>query len=532
MVQPPVLDGNPFTQNVVARLEEFFSETSAWFRGLWDIGAVLALKELLEVAEAPSAILPETVKWLRDDLAGSCLKDDPGVERGIRRELLQLLVGDFGRGEKFALRRLLTRLERSYLECCSGEIQKHIELTAQGKKGHLSVERTSRAIATHLLSLGYSKSRLSGWLRHQARDPGTTVTLVDLVAKAGELAAAQPRKFVVLVPVLGTVDQRQAAPEIWRSARTVREWLRTRGLPRAMLRQSGGWLFEIDALDPFAASEKAAELADRLAARLLIGDRRHLRDLNRAFIDGDTRSFPLRRRRRVEVRSLQRQAQLFTTNLDGGGRVDAAFELLAQMEGALVAAAAAGWAAIEALLIDAGNSKVSSGDRLANLVACSFPRAELTLLAAQVDPKSALGAELAVLGRDNRARAKVMARALKEAAATRAPLPWPDQRQVAAAERITKLVVQPKTIDDLVKHATRVFRRLYRQRNMVVHGGFTKTVALDASLRTAAPLLGAGMDRIAHSWFVERVEPLELASRANARLPLVESSDDIVDLLE
>jgi hypothetical protein len=70
-----------------------------------------------------------------------------------------------------------------------------------------------------------------------------------------------------------------------------------------------------------------------------------------------------------------------------------------------------------------------------------------------------------------------------------------------------------------------VLRRLYRQRNIVVHGGTTASVAMDATLRTAAPLVGAGLDRIVHAKLIAQVTPLELAARAANSLELV--GDDI-----
>ena len=67
----------------------------------------------------------------------------------------------------------------------------------------------------------------------------------------------------------------------------------------------------------------------------------------------------------------------------------------------------------------------------------------------------------------------------------------------------------------------------------MLHGGKTGAVGLRSSLRNAAPLVGAGMDRIAHAWFVEGLEPVQIAARAGVRLATVGASDapDIVDLL-
>jgi hypothetical protein len=79
-------------------------------------------------------------------------------------------------------------------------------------------------------------------------------------------------------------------------------------------------------------------------------------------------------------------------------------------------------------------------------------------------------------------------------------------------------------LKDIESYTTAAFRRLYRQRNLVLHGGITNGVALPASLRTITPLVGAAMDRIAHAWYVDNLSPLELAARARISLDTVGSS--------
>ncbi len=73
-------------------------------------------------------------------------------------------------------------------------------------------------------------------------------------------------------------------------------------------------------------------------------------------------------------------------------------------------------------------------------------------------------------------------------------------------------------LKDIESYAADTFQGLYRQRNLVLHGGRTSAVALRACLRTAAPLVGAGSDRIVHARYVEQLRPLELATRAKISL--------------
>lgn len=71
----------------------------------------------------------------------------------------------------------------------------------------------------------------------------------------------------------------------------------------------------------------------------------------------------------------------------------------------------------------------------------------------------------------------------------------------------------------------RVFRRMYWLRNLILHWGKTDAVALRAGVRTTAPLVGEGMDRIVHAYFKNQIQPLELAAFAKVGLNKVNAAD-------
>jgi hypothetical protein len=115
---------------------------------------------------------------------------------------------------------------------------------------------------------------------------------------------------------------------------------------------------------------------------------------------------------------------------------------------------------------------------------------------------------------------------------TRTPTKYSDN---PAAQRMADLVQDPRPVLNDVAGAFRIaLRRLYRTRNIILHGGATQGVALEASLRTAAPLVGAGLDRVVHAAYAEDLAPLALAARAEVALQLVngETGLSVVDLLE
>jgi len=248
------------------------------------------------------------------------------------------------------------------------------------------------------------------------------------------------------------------------------------------------------------------------------------------LVAGEKRAFALTRRtRKVHVRALERESQIYATS--DPSIVDAAIELLAPLQASSPSAAVAGgWAAIEALLSEPGDHGIAA-ERLASLVACSFPRAELTYLSYIITKiPQPLSTDLQACA-TNRDRCERLLTAIH----TNEPLGLSKPSDLAAVDRMRSVAADPHTrLQDIMNHAATAFLRMYRQRNLVLHWGKTDAVALRASLRTAAPLVGAGMDRIAHAWFVQKTRPIELAARARMALAVVGSraGTNCIDLLD
>jgi hypothetical protein len=159
---------------------------------------------------------------------------------------------------------------------------------------------------------------------------------------------------------------------------------------------------------------------------------------------------------------------------------------------------------------------VLAADRLAALVACSWPRAELTTIARNRmwKVKDGFSSELERLAtnKDRCDRLVVELRAQRS-------LTYPFRSDHAAAHRMEHLLGDPASVlNDVRGHARESVRRLYRQRNLVLHGGRTRGVALEATLRTVAPLVGAGLDRIVHAYLTANADPLQTAARAEFEL--------------
>lgn len=497
--------GVNFSSHVAARLLDFFDESTHWQRRLWNVGLVLSLREVLEASEATRdrALGNASLAWLVESTRKK-IGLDPGTGGDEQRATLTTALKGTPEADGVAFRMIsvaLTDIEQHYLSRWRDSLTK-----SESPPGR---ERTARAIGAHLLDAGLPGPYLHKWLTELVEQhPQLAVT--DLLEETDDLLKRPAARFEVLVLFSKEPVSRATKPPEWVDSKRAAEWLLRHDL-EFRPRQRGGFVFHIDAYGPEAAVAKAADLIDQISARVSVGTRSDSSFHPLAAVAG-TGVFPLRRSRRVEVRALERENRVF--QLDSGELIDAAFELLSHLDsGTRAPAVAGGWSAIEILLRAPGDTEnVLVADRLAVLTACSWPRAELTDLAWSWTRRhrDQLGNDL-LAKPTNREKAGLMAKAI----AAKTWLDFNSQSDVAAVHRMEALLSSPRhTLLDVRDHATESFRRLYRQRNLVMHGGRTTGVALDASLRTAAPLVGAGVDRIAHGYLTKRVHPLDLLARA------------------
>ncbi|WP_329564466.1 hypothetical protein OG711_38705 (plasmid) [Streptomyces uncialis] len=530
---------DPYARHVLLRMSDFFAdERTPWPRRLWDIGSVLALEELWEAGhwQAHSVLSPSACDWQRNELRALLGRDAGLGDKDLRKEITTLLSKPLPdpSPERRRLKQIIGHLRPGYLDRWAAAIT--VEETKRAKP-----ERFSRTVAAHLLDLGYSPLHLRGWARELKTSQATTT---DIAESAAELARARPQTFDVLV-ALDKVPHRELAEPLpnWLAKGQVGAWLREHGHDTAGFRTGGGFVYRLQALDPLSAADQARQLLDRMTARseFLRNRRGGIVPLPQIWVAGHDTPVPLEPPARgVDVLSLVYEGHLY--KVDVRGRVDDALELAAvSNRGALAPAVAGGWAAVESLLVHPDDprgdgersGKAVAADRMAAIIACSWPRAELTSLAHRHSPArpDALSEAIAACT-NNRERARLTAAALRDHGPQALALKYTD---TAAAQRMTALVNEPRKQLAEVNRAFRIaMRRLYRTRNIILHGGATQGIALDASLRTAAPLLGAGLDRIVHAFYTENLDPLDLAARAEVAMQLVDGETGLatVDLLE
>lgn len=477
------LVNDPYPQHILARLGDFFGETTPWQRRLWDTGTVLALRELAEATDwcSKGVLSPSAVTWLARDIDRLAGRDLGVGEQDLRRQLGSTLRSNVPCGSRHH-RRLVELTEFVNRDCLGGWAR------SADAANPASPERCARAIASHLLDCGYSVRFLRQWAGRLSKSDST---LADLFESAKGLAAGSDRDLDVVVPFVSLPQYKALAMPLpnWMSTTQMRNWLSPREFP--------------------------------------------VRD------DPETHQIRLKKEARsAYVLSLEAERKVY--DVDSLTAVDDALELAAPLNyGPPGPAVSGGWAAIEALLTapsDAEDGREGRGavaaDRMAILVTASWPRGELTTLSYRHSPGTPdrLSIELDQVS-INSERARLVATALESGRSLN--LSSPSDR--AAASRMQALVVQPKrTLGDVNHHMRTAFRRLYRQRNILMHGGTTGSIALPTALRAAAPLIGAGLDRLTHAALSDDVGALQLAARAQLNIDLLGGADarHLVDLLE
>lgn len=531
-----------YARHTLARMVDFFTdEGTPWPRRLWDIGSVLALEELWEAGawQAQGVLSQGACDWQRNQLR-AVIGPDVGLgERDLRKEITDILSAQLTESHpsRRRLRQIIDHAQGGYLERWAAAV---------AKPDRPKAERFSRTVASHLLDLGFSASFLLEWAQRLFRQQADTVSIAQ---SAIDLATRPLGSLEVLVALDGVPNRDLAERlEMWRDKGKTVAWIAEQGFSAAGIRTGGGFLYTFNARDPYMAAEQARQMLERMVARSSFLRRRRngVTPLPYIWVAGHHTPIALQPPARgADILTLVYEGHLYTVH-GNRSRIDDALELAAPVnQGALAPATAGAWAAVEALLSHPDDvkdpersGKAIAADRFAAIVACSWPRAELSTLAHRHSPAVPDALALAVSQEiTTQAKARRAAEALIVGGANvlifdKSRTPDSDR---TAAERMSELVANPRQVLGDATTAFKVaMRRLYRARNIVLHGGSTRGVAVDAALRVAAPLVGAGLDRIAHASLVEGLAPLDLAARAEVALKLVggETGLSVVNLLE
>jgi len=514
-------------QLVLARMKELVDNQTSWHRALWQVGTTVAILEVAEAAAATwngSITSPEALRDVQDSASRQALRDTgigPLPVREALAKAIRALPAKHAPGapaERAAVEQLAERTRDGYLLRWADHV-------GSGSLTDDQIEVAARLTVAHLLDEGFHKSHIHGWLTNTP----PTDTLETVLRKGDAMLQSGYREFELLLPVAKV--ENKVAPYLTAQAIAVESYVeafdsslnassstRDRSLATALR-------LTFEARDPYSAVAMAVTWMQRLEDRVSVGLGRPGITFGERIVDTTTRKVREFRgeARPLNLPSVQRNGQYLTSTTGSSSaqaRIDDALGMLAANQHRSTPTGIASiWAALEALLGLPGAKGVEAADRLADVVTCSFPRAEITELARRWERtgSNALSEELAGL----QSTAEKAARMLEAISSGNAPN-FDAPKDIAAIHRVEQLLKDPAEVLGRVRaYYVATFRRLYYQRNFIMHAGKLDSISLRATSRTAPQLVAAGIDRLVNANLTAGMEPHNLAARAKTELSFV-----------
>jgi hypothetical protein len=322
----------------------------------------------------------------------------------------------------------------------------------------------------------------------------------------------------------------------WMTATETANWKRRHAPEAKPVRHQGSFLVEITARDVNSAADAARDVIAHLKTKFQLGSRNSIGILPAMWSMQRRSEFPkVATNRMINLASFGRLGKL--QNLTTADYLANTLALVEPLQTAAPhIAVISGWSAVESLLVGPADADdIVAARRFSLIIAASLMRAEFTWLAkTYTDENDDADARALKKCRTNNERAKLF----QALAFTRPALTLTKVTDNLALQRVRPALLHPRReITNIVEILTREFTRLYRKRNMVVHGGQIHGANLHSISETLTPLIGAGVDRIVHAELQFGVTPIELSAIAQARVDYLSpttshSGGGLLDLLE
>jgi len=511
-------------------MKELADSRTPWHRGLWQPGTIVLLDEVVEAVLGTWNGSLTSDEAMKDVIraAAEQVKRDPGVgNQSVRDEIGSLLQSllPIGNARSKPTAELQQTLERAIAfaeRSRTGYFLRWIEHVRDGGMTAEQVELTSRLLVAHLFDEGFHRNHIHGWLMTL----GKSVDLTKVLIRGREMLLKPPHEYEFIVGMTrAPAEVRESFGDRWLDSDTYIDRFRaaTNSQHRPVPREGAGAVnWTAEARDPHAAMYKLLEWQQKLLARVQLGFGQSEKvDFEPDVVDVFTNKIrtPLEDLRSIRLPSIQRN-RLFVGGNGFEQQLDGAIALLASQSGEVRGAAIASvWAAAEGILGRPGGKGTDVADRLADIVTCSFPRAEVGELARSWLENNSGDLADSLRGQPSAEQAEIMSNHLLTIGDPGFKLP----SDRAAVVRYIQLASQPEAVLKRVRgYYSGVFRRLYYQRNFVMHAAKFDSVTLGVSVRTAPALVAAALDRVVNAQHGKKsISPLALAARAENELGMV-----------
>lgn len=499
-----------------ARIMEICSTRAPWHRRLWRAGTLQVGRELRD--ECVRHGTPESaVSDLKQHCLHSLWTDNGIADRGqALGKLAGIKTGMTCSDHAWvSLREHLDRYDQDYLQTWAKAFDTAPD---PDPRRRIDIEGAARRIAAHLIDAGMHKSSIYAWLRTIRDDTSTTMSIGDFLREADSRLKKPPQLYTFCVPVRSSpkFNRSEGPPPGWLTAQQTTKWKAQYAAKAPGVSQQGSFLIEVFAHDINTAADRARTRISNLATKLQLGAKKPISLSPSMWSKEKGNEFPTHATNRViNVHAFERLGHLH--DLDTIDYITNTLALVqAVRTGPPHVAVVNGWAAIESLMVGpADEQDVIAARRFALIVAASMLRAELTWLSrSYMDLHNGPAADQMRECSENLDRAKLF----QQHVHTDPPLNLNAMDTLALA-RIRPALANPKgEIEKIAKILTREFTRLYRKRNMIVHGGQIQEDSLPSLSETLAPLIGAGIDRVVHVGLKYNIRPIELSAIAETRI--------------
>lgn len=375
----------------------------------------------------------------------------------------------------------------------------------------------------------------TSWLSAVEKSP-KDMSISEFLTEAHGRLQRPERMYTFCVLIESGIDYGKGIPAGWMNPTETAEWLRANLESVPSTRQHGSFLLCASARDVNTAADRARAKLDVLSAKFRLGATTPIKISPRMWSKDKKSEFPTSAiNRLVKVKSFEKLGRLY--ELDQPEYLSNVLELAQPLHsGAPHLAIVSGWSVIESMLVGPSDEyDVVGAGRLALIVAASMLRAELTRLAIKYSElhKDDLAARMRACT-ENIERAKLLQMRLVVE-------PLPDMGSFVenlAVSRVRNAISDPQSeINKISSIMSRELTRLYRKRNMTVHGGQIGGVNLNSVSELLSPLIGAGIDRIVSVGLRFDVPPIELSAIVEARIPYLipatsEDPGNLLDILE
>jgi len=361
-------------------------------------------------------------------------------------------------------------------------------------------------LASHLLYLGLTSSYVSRWLNYRVQHDPLSYNLDKILEEMADLIRKGRGRMEVLVILARPPQEKVRSTQGWLDVRSVRNWLANNRLaaPRTI---HGGILFDSDQWELDGALLNVAKAVHRLRQRAIIKTGRAPTFYGTAWIAGvnNPRHLPLTSQ---AGKAMTRGYELSDPQVEAptsDNRLEVAVDLLsAALSESGPSAAGTLWATLEALLAAPGDpDRIQVANRAADVALVALVQASIHISLGTLFsrcPEDAL--MLRLRGLDKADRLVQFEYALR-----RDEHDGLSHRNTRLALSHTRRLFEPEVLQMRREELRQTLRGLYRQRNLVLHGGITDAPLLEGILRSSTPLVAAVVNLYARASQDNTVDP-------------------------